>query len=308
MSIVFFGTPHFAVPSLQVLIDNKERVSLVVTQPDKRRGRSRRISEPPVKVTALQHNIEVRQPERLSDESLLDRLRDISPEFIVVVAYGKLLKRPLLSIPERGCINVHASLLPQYRGAAPVQWAIINDEKITGVTTMLMDEGMDTGDILLQKQTEIKKEDSSESLSARLSTIGAVLLLETIKELRSGNIRPKPQSGPASYANILKKSDGIIDWHKDAVSLFNFVRGMSPWPCAFTHLNSKYIKIIDAEPVAGTGTPGTVEKISKERILVGTGSGLLSIKTLQPEGKKPIQSRAFVNGYRLQEGDRFDQS
>lgn len=308
MSIVFFGTPRFAVPCLDVLLDHNESVSLVVTRPGRRSGRGNVVAEPPVKGIAREHNIEVLQPERIGDPGVVKIIEDISPEFIVVVAYGKILKKDILRLPEKGCINVHASLLPRYRGAAPIQWAIINGDKITGVTTMLMDEGMDTGDVLLQHQSEIRIDDTSESLTSRLSDIGASLLIDTVQGLRRGDIKPVPQSGPVSYAHILEKKDGKIDWQRDATSLFNFVRGMFPWPCAFTYLGGKYIKIIEVEPITGTGTPGTVEKISKDRILVGTGSGLLSIVTVQPEGKKPVHARGFVNGYRLKEGDRFDQS
>ncbi|HDO21785.1 MAG TPA: methionyl-tRNA formyltransferase, partial [Nitrospirae bacterium] len=192
------------------------------------------------------------------------------------------------------------------RGAAPVQWAIINGEKLSGVTTMLMDEGVDTGDILLQQEVIIERTDTSATLSERLSNVGADILIDTIRGIRNNSIKPRRQTGTPSYAPALKKRDGRIDWSKDAESLFNFIRGMYPWPCAYTYLKGKYCRILESEAVEGSGTPGTVETISGNIMLIGSGDGLIGIKRLQPEGKKPLDVRAFVNGYRLNEGDRFD--
>jgi methionyl-tRNA formyltransferase len=306
MSIIFFGTPQFAATSLQALIDSNENIPLVITQPDKKSGRGRKISKPPVKILAEDNNIELVQPVSLTDNDLLERFHSISPEFIVVVAYGKILRENILGIPARGCINVHASLLPKYRGAAPIQWALINGESITGVTTMLMDKGMDTGDILLQKEMVIENNDTSDTLAERLAHAGAVLMSETIRGLREDRIRPVPQQGTSSSAPTLKKDDGKIDWGKDAMSLHNFIRGMYPWPCAFTFYGDKYIKIHEALPVEGSGIPGRIDSTSGNEIVIGTGDGLLIIKRVQPEGKKVMDAKAFINGYRLKEGESFE--
>ncbi|GBD99887.1 methionyl-tRNA formyltransferase [bacterium BMS3Abin07] len=306
MAIIFIGTPDFAVPSLQALINNNEDIPLVITQPDKKRGRGRKVSQPAIKIAAEKNNIEVRQPDNINDSVIIESLASLSPEFIVVAAYGRILGSGILKLPEKGCINVHASLLPKYRGAAPVQWAIINGEKLSGVTTMLMDEGVDTGDILLQQEVIIERTDTSATLSERLSNVGADILIDTIRGIRNNSIKPRRQTGTPSYAPALKKRDGRIDWSKDAESLFNFIRGMYPWPCAYTYLKGKYCRILESEAVEGSGTPGTVETISGNIMLIGSGDGLIGIKRLQPEGKKPLDVRAFVNGYRLNEGDRFD--
>jgi len=306
MSIVFFGTPRFAVPALEALAESNEQVTLVVTQPDRRRGRGRKESMPAVKASAREKGIEVIQPANVNDSRSMERLRQECPEFMVVVAYGRILRRELLDIPSRGCINVHASLLPRYRGAAPVQWAIINGDSTTGVTTMLMDEGMDTGDILLSRETRILAEDTSESLSERLSLMGAELLLETIHGIRSGRIRPQPQKGTPSHAPILRKEDGLIDWSREAAELFNFVRGMYPWPCAFTRFRGRHLKILESRVVEGIGEPGRIEGVDGEGIVVGTGRGMLSVRRLQPEGKRAMDARSFANGYRIRGGERFE--
>jgi methionyl-tRNA formyltransferase len=306
MSIIFFGTPRFATYSLQSLIDSNENVTLVITQPDKKSGRGRKLSKPPVKVLAERNNIEVLQPKSLSDSDIVERLRSLSPEFIIVVAYGKILKENILTIPSGGCINIHASLLPLYRGAAPIQWALINGESTTGVTTMLMDEGMDTGAILLQKELPIENNDTSDTLAQKLAHAGADILQETLSGLRGGRIRPVTQQGRASYAPPLKKEDAKIDWSKSAISLHNFIRGMYPWPCAFTFSGDKYIKIHEALPQKGSGMPGRIESIAGSEIVIGTGEGLLNIKRVQPEGKNVMDASAFINGYRLKEGDFFE--
>ncbi len=306
MSVIFFGTPQFAVPPLQSLIDSGEPVRLVVTQPDKKTGRGRNVLPPPVKILAEKHSIDVIQPVHLQDDAFRAKLRSLSPDFIVVVAYGKLLKNDILQLPRYGCINVHASLLPKYRGAAPIQWAIINGESTTGVTTMLMDTGMDTGDILLQRPVAISRKDTSLSLAEKLSREGAALLTETLQKMRIGSMTPIPQSGVPTYAPILTKDNGRIDWNKDAESLFHFVRGMYPWPGAHTRFRGKYLKILQTETEQGTGRPGRVERITRNRVIIGTGNHLLSVKVLQPEGKKEMDAQAFANGYRLNEGDYFE--
>lgn len=229
------------------------------------------------------------------------------PEIIVVVAYGKILPAQILRLPSHGCINVHASLLPKYRGAAPIQWAIINGEKKTGITTMLMDEGLDTGNILLQEETEISSDDNAETLGNKLAEIGASLLIRTIKGIRSGYIKPIPQKGTPSYAPPLKKEDGRLNWSKTATEIFNFVRGMYPWPCAYCYLNKERIKITRVKMLEGSGIPRRVEKTGEE-LIVGTGEGLISIIELQPEGKIPMSAKAFLQGRRLKEGAFFDES
>jgi methionyl-tRNA formyltransferase len=212
------------------------------------------------------------------------------------------LPHQILKLPPLGCINVHASLLPKYRGSAPIQWAIIHGEEKTGVTTMLMDEGLDTGDILLQEETEIADEDNAETLGKKLSEIGASLLMKTIKGIKDGALKPVPQGGIPSHAPPLRKEDGKIDWSKTAKEIFNFVRGVYPWPCAYCHFNKERIKIIKVKILEGSGIPRRIERAAKEELVIGTDKGLISIIELQPEGKRPMSALAFLQGRRLQEG------
>ncbi len=314
MALIFFGTPQFAVPALKALVDEKEDIALVVTQPDKVKGRGHALSAPPVKELALSNNIKVMQPDKIRDENFYNELRSINPEFIIVVAYGKILPEEILNLPKFGCINVHASLLPKYRGAAPIQWALIKGEKITGITTMLMDKGLDTGDMLLKAELEIQDDDNAETLSKKLSKLGAKTLIETIKGIREGKIKPVQQAGEATYAPPLKKDDGRINWNKTAQELFNFVRGMYPWPSAFCYLNNERIKIIKARvfknsdelrvmsyELALERIHGRIVKASGE-LIVETGDGFLLIEDLQPEGKKVMPASAFLAGRKLKEG------
>ncbi len=305
MRIVFFGTPLFAVPSLNALLESQEEVVAVVTQPDKRKGRDRILSPPPLKELALREGISVLQPKSLKDLLFLDELYKLKSEMIVVVAYGKILPPQILELPPHRCINVHASLLPKYRGAAPIQWAIIKGEKKTGITTMLMDQGMDTGDILLQEETEVYDDDNSETLGKRLADIGGSLLIKTIQKVKEGSVRPVPQTGTSSYAPPLKKEDGRINWSNTAVGIFNFVRGMYPWPCAYCYLNGERIKITQAKALDGHGIAGMVEKAGEE-LLVGTGKGLISVIQLQPQGKRLMTAKEFLMGRRLKKGTFLD--
>lgn len=307
MRIIFFGTPAFAIPSLVALLQSEEEVIAVVTQPDKKKGRGRVSSPSPVKELAIDRGIKILQPVNIKDPLFLNELSKIMPEIIVVVAYGKILPAQILRLPSHGCINVHASLLPKYRGAAPIQWAIINGEKKTGITTMLMDEGLDTGNILLQEETEISSDDNAETLGNKLAEIGASLLIRTMKGIRSGYIKPIPQKGTPGYAPPLKKEDGRLNWSKTATEIFNFVRGMYPWPCAYCYLNKERIKITRVKMLEGSGIPRRVEKTGEE-LIVGTGEGLISIIELQPEGKIPMSAKAFLQGRRLKEGAFFDES
>lgn len=303
MSIIFFGTPEFAVPSLKALIETGEDVTLVVTQPERAKGRGHKLLPTPVKAAAKEMGIQVIEPLTLKDNDLILRLSETQPEFIIVVAYGKILPRRILDIPLRGCINLHASLLPKYRGAAPIQWALINGEEITGITTMLMDEGLDTGPVFLKRELRIEENDNAESLSRKLSEMGATLLIETIRGIRSGSLRPKPQEGEPSYAPPLKKKDGDINWNKTAREIFNLIRGTYPWPGAYCTIGSERVRILKAKPLNDlTGRPGVIEKVTKDELLVGTGKGLLSILELQPSGRSSMTIMAFLQGRRLIQG------
>ncbi len=306
MRIAFFGTPSFAIPSLVALLESDEEVVAVVTQPDKRRGRDRLLSPSPVKELALRHNRTILQPLTLKDASFLDELASTKPDLIVVVAYGKILPPSILALPPGGCINVHASLLPKYRGAAPIQWSLINGEKTTGVTTMFMDEGLDTGDILMQEEVPIDDDDTAESLGSKLAERGASLLIRTLQRLKDGSIERTPQRGAPTYAPPIRKEDGRIRWSKPAVAISNMVRGMYPWPCAYCYLGGERIKIMRARAVDGSGTPGKIERADRE-LVVGTGEGLLHIIELQPEGKRVMSAGEFLRGRSLPEGTFFDE-
>jgi methionyl-tRNA formyltransferase len=302
VAIIFFGTPDFAVSSLKSLIEAKEDVVLVVTQPDRVKGRGHSLSAPPVKELALSYGISVMQPEKIRSREFYHELAGYDPEFIIVVAYGKILPKEMLDLPGKGCINVHASLLPKYRGAAPIQWSLLKGEKITGVTTMLMDEGLDTGDILLQSALEIDENDNAATLFARLADLGAKTLIETLKGIRSGSVNPIPQKGNPSFAPPLRKDDGKIDWSRSAEELAFFVRGMTPWPSAVCVLGRERIKITKARAVAGNGEPGRIEKASGGTLIIGTSKGLLMVEELQPEGKRAMSAAAFLAGRKLKEG------
>jgi methionyl-tRNA formyltransferase len=306
MRIVFFGTPEFAVPSLSALLDSGEEVAAVITQPDKRKGRDRAATASPVKELALGKGLKTLQPRNLREPELLHELAHITPDVFVVVAYGKILPSTILAIPSYGCINVHASLLPHYRGAAPIQWAILKGERKTGVTTMLMDEGLDTGAILLREEIAIAADDTAETLSKKLSALGASVLMKTIARIKEGALTPVPQSGSPSFAPPLKKEDGKIVWSTSAAEISNFVRGMYPWPGAYCYLNRQRIKITRVTALPGTGMPGRIEKTDGE-FIVGSGSGLIAILELQPEGKRLMTAQEFLQGRRVQEGIFFDE-
>ena len=301
MSLIFFGTPDFAVPSLRALL-SEEDIALVVTQPDKLKGRGHILSSPPVKELALAYGIKVVQPPKIRNEEFYNVVKRIAPEFIIVVAYGKILPQEVLKLPLYGCINVHGSLLPKYRGAAPVQWALINGERITGVTTMLMDAGIDTGDILQQAEVEILDDDNYETLSGKLAGLGGKTLVGTLKGIRSGMVKPAPQAGDATYAPPLRKEEGRINWSRSAHELLQFVKGVSPWPSAFSYLNGELIKIIKVKPLDGNGVAGRIEKASGGQLVVGTGKGLLLIEELQPGGRRIMSAEAFLSGRKLKEG------
>ncbi|GAB4545345.1 MAG: methionyl-tRNA formyltransferase [Thermodesulfovibrionia bacterium] len=305
MRLIFFGTPEFAIPSLRSILDSGIEVIAVITQTDKQKGRGRRFLPPPVKIEAMAHGLFIIQPASVKDKGFIDRLKALNPDMIIVVAYGKILPSEIIHIPRMGCINLHASLLPKYRGAAPINWAIINGDKVTGVTTMLMDEGMDTGPILLQQRVEIRDDDTAGSLSERLAMEGAMLLIKTIEMVEKGDIRPIPQSGEPSYAPPLKKSDGLIDWSRPARMIYDFIRGVTPWPGAYTFLEGERIIITKVMPMDGEGRGGFIEEVTKDRLIVGTGNGLLSILELKPEGRSVMDIKSFLQGRGAREGMRF---
>jgi methionyl-tRNA formyltransferase len=306
MAIVFFGTPRFAVPSLRALMEAGEDIAAVVTRPDAARDRTKKPIPSHIKETALTYGLKVLEPRSMIDPAFIDELKRIDPEFLVVVAYGRILTREILSIPKIAPVNVHGSLLPKYRGASPINWAIINGERETGVTTMVITYELDSGDILLQEKTPISEEDTAESLGRRLSETGAKLLVKTLKGMREGTVKPRHQEGEPTFAPPLTKEFGHIDWQKSARELFNFVRGVYPWPGAYSFLNRERVKLIKAKPIEGEGRPGVIEKAEGDYLVVGTGEGLLSIIELQPEGKTVMPARAFMQGRDIKKGDRFE--
>lgn len=298
------GTPQFAVPSLEALIDSKHTVKCAICQPDKPRGRGKKLSPPPVKVTASEHSVRVIQPENIRSEEFGELITDISPDIICVVAYGKIIPPNILKIPPLGCVNVHASLLPSYRGAAPVNWAIINGEEVTGVTTMLMDEGMDTGDILLQTKTLVGEDETSAELSDRLSRLGASLLIETIDKLEKNAVKPtKQDETKATYAPLLRKEHGLINWSEESRKIRNLVRGTQPWPGAYTKLDGKLLKIFNTVISEGArGKPGEVLKSHEGTFRVATGDGAVDIMELQLEGSKRMSAEDFLRGRTIKAG------
>lgn len=304
MRILFAGTPEFAVPSLVALCDSPHEVIALLSRPDRPRGRSRKPVWPETKKVAMERGVPVFQPHDLKTPEFGETLKVLSPDLIAVVAYGKIFPAAVLSAPPLGCVNVHASLLPSYRGAAPINWAIAKGEKKTGVTTMLMDEGMDTGDILAQSEVMIGERESAEELSKRLSLEGAALLLETVDRIARNDISPvKQDSEAATYAPLLSRKNGEIDWSRDADEIGNLVRAMTPWPCAHTTLRGKSLKIFRALAGPGKGKPGEIVSVGGERLEVATGKGILRILSLQVEGGRKMDASEFMRGRKdLREG------
>lgn len=278
----------------------------VVTQPDRASGRGRKVTPSPVKTEALKAGLPVFQPQGLRKADFLNTLKALNPHFIVVVAYGKILPPEIISFPQGGCINIHASLLPKYRGAAPINWAIIKGERITGVTSMFMDEGLDTGPMLIKKEVTINDNDTALSLGKRLSQVGAEILIPTLEGLEKGTIKPEPQGGEATFAPPLEKDDGLIQWSSTAQDISYLIRGLSPRPGAYTFLNGKRVKIIMSQAVEGKAQPGHVYSMTKKELLVGTGSGLLSLLELQPQGKPSMPISAFLQGRKVKTGMFFE--
>ena len=353
-NVVFMGTPDFAVGTLQSLIDSeKYHVQAVFTQPDKPKGRGKEVQMPPVKELAVSAGIPVFQPVKIREPQWVDKLRELQPDVIVVVAFGQMIPKTILELPEYGCINVHASLLPMYRGAAPIQWAVINGDQESGVTTMRMDTGLDTGDMLLKETVRLEEKETGGSLFDKLSAVGAQLLLRTLETIENGTAvyEKQPEESPTPYAAMLTKKDGAIDWTKDAHQIECLIRGLNPWPSAYTKYRGKTLKIwaadveaqktaekaqtadvetqktagmaqtadgqTDTDIPAGQGTscsaedpsriPGTAAEVTKHSLKIQTGCGLLSIREVQPEGKKRMAVDAFLRGYPVEVGEIFGQ-
>jgi len=306
-NLVFCGTPQFAVPTLEKLAEAGFNVRLVLTQPDRPKGRGLGLVASPVKQTALRLGLPVYQPEKIKqNEELRSKLDEIAPAAIIVVGYGRIIPSWMLQLPKHGNINLHASLLPKYRGAAPIQWAIANGDNVTGVTTMRIDEGLDTGDILQQKELAILDEDTGETLSPRLAAIGAELMIDSLRGLAEGTVSPRPQKDEeATLAPILTKEDGRIDFSRSAREIFNRLRGFQPWPGAFTTFRGKTLNITAAKPSEEEVTQAQL-LVKDNRLFVGSGNATaLELLEVQPEGKKRISARDFVHGYRPETGERL---
>lgn len=306
MRVVFMGTPDFAVPSLQKLLERGDEVIAVFTQPDKPKGRGHKLQAPPVKELALQHGIPVYQPATLRDETAQQVLFELAPDVIVVAAYGKLLPKAVLDLPPYGCINVHGSLLPKYRGAAPIQWAVINGEKTAGVTTMYMGEGMDTGDMLLKAETPVGEDETAGELFDRLMVLGAELLGETLDALQAGTLTRTPQKeADATHAPMLSKELSQLDFTRPAQQLHDLIRGLNPWPCAVAELHGKRMKLLSSRVVPQQGAPGTVAEKNGE-LLVYCGQDALVLTQLQTENGKRMSGGQYLLGHPLQPGDRMN--
>lgn len=306
MRAVFMGTPDFAVGALDSLVSAGHEVALVITQPDKPKGRKKTLTPPPVKERALEHGLPVYQPARVRGAECIEKLKEIAPDVIVVAAFGQIIPKEILELPRYGCINIHASLLPKYRGAAPIQWAVIDGEKESGVTLMRMDEGLDTGDMIARAVVPLAEDETGGSLFDRLSAAGARLLADTLPLLEQGKVsyERQPEESPTPYARMMTKEMGRIDWEKPAAKLERLIRGLNPWPTAYTSLDGRQVKLWRAR-VGGSGTgarPGEVLESSGGALAVQTGDGVLEILELQMEGKKRMDAEAFLRGHRIGKG------
>ncbi|MFH2045223.1 MAG: methionyl-tRNA formyltransferase [Pseudomonadota bacterium] len=297
--IIFMGTPDFAVPSLKALHNTGYEVVLVVTQPDRPKGRGRKLVFTPVKETALELGYSIAQPSSIKTPEFSDLISSLCPDLFVVIAFGHILPKKILDIPKKGAINLHASLLPKYRGPAPIQWAVINMEKKTGITSMLMDKGLDTGDILLSAEVIISSEDTYSSLHDRLALTASDLLIKTLSGIEANTLNPVPQDNSlATYAPLLKKKDGRINWSKTAKEIEAFIRGINPWPGAFTMHGDKRLKIFDSDVIPGNAkqVPGTIVGETRDHLFVATGDGILSIKEIQEESGKRQNIKNYLCG------------
>lgn len=315
LRIVFMGTPDFAVKTLQTLADSEHEVVGVVTQPDKPKGRSGKLQITPVKEMALQYEIPVYQPKRVREPEFVQVLQDLAPDVIVVAAFGQILPKEILELPQYGCLCVHASLLPKLRGAAPIQWSVIDGDAESGVTIMQMDEGIDTGDILLMQRYTLDEKETGGSLFERLAALGGPMVLEVLQKAENGTLQPVPQNhAEHTYARMLSKDMGQIDFTQPAVQIERLIRGLNPWPSAYTCLDGKVLKLWSAEVVSpeqaaergiAQTEPGTVAAVGKREILVQTGDGYLAVTEVQLAGKKRMDTEAFLRGYSLAEGTKF---
>ena len=309
MNIVFMGTPEFALPTLEKIYNSSHSILSVITQPDRPKGRGQKQVDSPIKKFALENNLPLLQPATVNTKEFIAALLENRPDYIIVVAFGQILSETLLKVPKQFCINLHSSLLPKYRGAAPINRAILNGETHSGVTTMIMDKGMDTGDILLVDETPIEQNDDAQSLHDKLSEQGGKLVLETLSRLQKNDLLPTPQNSDlASYAPKLKKEESLIDWKIDAENIFNKIRGLSPWPGTHTLYNGKRLAILKGEIVLGESSdrPGHVERITDTGIEVGTGKNRLKITELKLEGKKAMPVKIFLSGNKITRDDIFE--
>jgi len=308
MKVLFMGTPDIAASVLKAIIESDHEVIGVVTQEDKPKGRGKSLAMPPVKEVALEHGIEVFQPHIIKEESAIQRLREFDADIFVVAAYGKILSKEILTMPKYGCINVHASLLPKYRGAAPIQWSIIDGEKLTGVTIMQMDEGLDTGDMLYKSVVEIADNDTADSLYDKLSKCGSSLITEALDRIAEGDIHPvKQDDSKATYAKMLDKSLGKLNFSKTAAEIERLVRGLNSWPGTYAYINGKMLKVWETAltDMESNGEPGTVHSVNNGRLFVNTGDKALELKSIQLEGKKRMDVKSFMLGYKIAEGDKL---
>jgi len=314
MRVVFMGTPDFSVPTLEKIIEAGHEVIGVVTQPDKAKGRGKKVLFPPVKEKALEHNLPVYQPKRAREPEFIEQMRELNPDVMVVVAFGQILPKALLDIPKYGCVNVHASLLPKYRGAAPIQWAVIRGEKVSGVTTMQMDVGLDTGDMLMKTEVALAEDETGGSLHDKLSVLGGELLIETLKGLEAGTIQPEKQddSQTGEYARMLDKALGKVDFSMPAEEIERLIRGLNPWPSAYTFYHGKTMKfwkakVVSADADGEAAAPGQILSVDKKGFTVQTGDGALRILELQMEGKKRMDAGAFLRGCSMAAGEILGQ-
>ena len=306
MKVIFMGTPDFAVNTLEKIIEAGHEVMLVVTQPDKPKGRGNTMQFPPVKECAVSHGLEVFQPVKIREDASVEYLKKFAPDIIIVAAFGQILPKSILDLPKYGCINVHASLLPKYRGAAPIQWAVINGDEITGVTIMRMDVGLDTGDMLATQEVPLLGTETGESLFDQLSTLGGPLLLKTLEEIENGEVKPvKQKDEESTYAKMLTREMGELDFQEEAVRLERYVRGLNSWPSAYTHYHGKLLKIWEADVVDNDseGRPGEIVELQKDGFLIQTGKGCLKARQVQLEGKKRMAAGDFLRGMQMKAGD-----
>lgn len=308
MKVIFMGTPDFAVATLEEIVKAGHEVLLVVSQPDKAVGRSKALKYTPVKECAMNLGLDVYQPEKIRAQESVDYLSKYNADIIIVVAFGQIVSKEILDMPKYGCVNVHASLLPKYRGAAPIQWAVINGDAVTGVTTQRMAEGVDTGDIIMKEEVVIDEEETGGSLFDKLALVGAKLCVKTMEAIENGTAEyTKQEESEATHTGKIHKELGSIDWSKSAEEIECLIRGLNPWPSAYTRLGDKTLKIWKAKVVSDemTASPGCIVKVTKDSIDVQTGKGILSLLEIQLEGKKRMTTDAFLRGYSVEEGTYF---